>query len=422
MSLKTLTVFLFCCLYLHVAFAQKGEEIEVHFEGLKRTKASFLHGFLNPDPEILPTDEVLKGEVQKLKNIAGIGNAYYRIDSLDNVLRIVYIVEEVQTWLPIVNFGGIKGNVWFQLGYADINWRGKGQNLSFNYQNTDRRHGGQVYFRAPYFRSSPWGYSLSLSKLSSREPLYFNEGEVSYDYDNNSSSFSLIRNFGIHRSLEGGGTYFVEKYKKSKNQILENPPGPDNFKQPKWLSKWEYRENFLDYNYFYLKGLSWQLTLQNVYNTIDENWFHSLQFQGRQFFRWKKNGNLALRLRLAISTNNDSPFAPFVVDSHVNLRGSGNRIDRGTAQIILNVEHRQTIYHSRFWAAQVVGFTDIGAWRNPGGKLEDLINPDLTRQYIGGGFRLIYQKVYSAILRVDYGVDVFNTESRGLVIGLGQYF
>ena len=136
--------------------------------------------------------------------------------------------------------------------------------------------------------------------------------------------------------------------------------------------------------------------------------------------------NFAIRIRAGISTNNDSPFAPFVADSHVNLRGVGNRIDRGTAQVVVNAEYRRTIHFKertkRKWTVQLVGFVDMGTWRDPGGQLSDIFNPDQFRQFVGGGFRIINNKVVGAVLRVDYGIDVFNPDQRGLVIGLGQYF
>lgn len=129
-----------------------------------------------------------------------------------------------------------------------------------------------------------------------------------------------------------------------------------------------------------------------------------------------------MRLKLGISTNNETPFAPFVADSHVNLRGVGNRIDRGTAQAVLNTEYRHTLYERGEWGAQIVIFSDLGTWRNPGGSLKDLWNPDQFREFVGGGFRLSYQKIYGAVLRIDYGVDLFNRAQRGFVLGLGQYF
>lgn len=138
--------------------------------------------------------------------------------------------------------------------------------------------------------------------------------------------------------------------------------------------------------------------------------------------RPKKRINYAARLKLAISTNNDSPFAPFVADSHVNIRGIGNRIDRGTAQAVLNLEMRWTAFHRKYWSSQFVVFSDFGTWRNPGGRIEDLINQDNFREFVGAGLRINYQKVFGATFRIDYGFDVFNPNERGLVIGLGQYF
>ena len=106
----------------------------------------------------------------------------------------------------------------------------------------------------------------------------------------------------------------------------------------------------------------------------------------------------------------------------MNLRGSGNRIERGTAQAILNVEYRHTFLDFDNWAVQGVFFTDLGNWRTPGGQLDELLSKDELRQFVGGGFRVIYKRIYDAILRVDYGVDIFNTNQRGIVLGIGQYF
>ena len=420
--------FIICCLVIGMVSGLMAQENasrtidQLQFEGLKKTQSSFLLHFLKSLPGTSITEKSIQKDVQMLKNISGIGNASYSIDTTGKETKLIYQVEEVKTLLPIVNFGGIKGNLWFQVGFTDINWRGKGQSLSGYYQNNDRRHSGQIFYKIPWYRGKPWGFSASLTKWSSREPVFFPEGTVNYDYDNNSIALSVIRHFGFYRNLELGGTFFIEKYTKSELQFLDTPPGPATFRQPKYLSKLEYSENFLNYHLFYLKGYSWRLAMQNVYNTVDKDWFNTLQFQGRSFKRFGHRGNLAMRLRLAISTNNETPFAPFVVDSHVNLRGVGNRIDRGTGQVVFNAEYRQTVYNSSRWGGQLVAFSDIGTWRNPGGNFSDLYDSENFRHFIGGGFRIIYQKVFGAILRVDYGFDVFNKNQNGIVIGLGQYF
>ncbi len=394
----------------------------VKFEGLEKTQLAFVHENIQSKIGQDVDESTIAEDIQNLKNISGIGNATITIDTISNGLELVYHVEEVKTLLPIAKFGNLTNNVWLQVGFVDINWQGKGQTLSSYYQYNDNRHSGQIYYRNPNIRNTQWGYTASVTKWSSREPLYFPEGTVLYDYDNNSVALTGIRQFGLQHGLEFGGTYFIEKYSKSENQSLESTPGPVSFTQPKLLTKLEYQVNKLNYNTFYLTGHSWYTTVQNVYNTIDNTWFHSLQFQGKKYIKAGNKNNLALRLKLAISSNIDSPFAPFVADNHVNLRGVGNRIDRGTAQAVINVEYRRTLLDRKKWAVQAVAFTDLGTWRNPGGQLRDILNPDQFREFVGGGVRIIYKRVYDAVLRIDYGIDIFNKEQRGIVVGLGQYF
>ncbi len=394
----------------------------VAFKGLKRTQESYLLQFIHSNLSNSPKDSLLQADVQRLKNIAGIGNAFYRKDTTDRGVQIFFEIEEVKTLLPIFNFGGIEGNVWFQVGFSDINWQGKGQFLSAAYQNNDRRHSGNVYYKIPRINGTNWGFTASLNKWSSREPLFFPEGTVNYDYDNDGIGLSVIRHFNLNQNLEVGGTYFIENYTKSEFQFLENTPGPLGLRQPKWLTKILYTENYLNYHSFYLSGLTWQALLQEVYNTLDKTWFHSFQLQAKYYARFGEKGNLAARLRLGIATNNNTPFAPFVADSHTNIRGIGNRIDRGTAQAVLNAEYRHRVYENKKWGAQIVAFSDTGTWRNPGGQLKDLLDKEQFRQFVGGGFRIIYKKIYGAVLRVDYGIDIFNKDQRGAVIGFGQYF
>ncbi len=396
----------------------------IHFQGLEKTQENYLNQFVQSKVGAVSTDSLLQADIQRLKNIASIGNATYRIDTIDQTLKLVFQIEEIRTLLPILNFGGIKGNMWFQLGFSDINWKGNGSFLNATYQNNDSRHGGQLFYQVTRIKGSDWGFSIDVNKGASIEPLFFEEGTVNYNYDKIGIGLTTIKQIGLYQQLELGGNYFLEKYAKSTYQLLENTPGPDALREPKYLTKVVYKGNYLNYHFFYLKGFSWTVAMQDVYNTLDKAWFHSLQLQGKYFSRIGKKGNLATRLQLGIATNNDSPFAPFVIDSQVNLRGVGNRVDRGTAQIMFNAEYRYTLKETKKWGMQTIAFLDMGTWRNPGGTVSDLFGRNHFRQFIGGGFRIIYKKIHGAILRIDYGMDmdILNRNQGGLVIGLGQYF
>ena len=395
---------------------------KIEFDGLVKTKKSFLFSMLDSKiNQHIDLGEVEDG-LQALKNLPSVAFADYRLDTVDQNIFLTYLIEERKTALPIINFGGIEGNIWFSLGFIENNFRGNGDLLLAFYQNNNGLHSGQVFMRKPRINGSDWGYSFTLNKWSSEEPVFFSEGTVKYTYDNNGVSLSLLRNIGLNNLIEVGGTYFVESYNKLERQDFENAPGPDNFRLTKVLSKVLLKRNYLNYHFFYLTGYEAFLNYQNVYTAEQNLWFNSLQFQGRYFTRPSEKLNMAFRLKLAISTNEDSPFAPFVADSHVNIRGIGNRIDRGTAQVVLNVEARYTVLHRKYWSSQLVAFADNGTWRNPGGQLTDIFNSDAFRQFIGLGFRVNYQRVFGASIRVDYGIDIHDKSQRGFVIGLGQYF
>ncbi|WP_235293239.1 BamA/TamA family outer membrane protein [Portibacter lacus] len=407
--------FMLLCFFLGTNFC-----IGQRIEGLKKMDMDYIHLFTSFDDQEASTISELELDLQRIKNIPGIGRADLMFDSISQ--DYVFTIKEVTTLLPIVNFGGITDNYWYKLGLSDYNLFGQGKNVSIHYQNNNGRHSGQLYYRDPYLIGNRWGYSLDLNTWSSEEPLFFEEGIVNYDFNYKNIGGSVIRNFGIHRMLELGANYFVESYEKSERQPLEMPPGPVSLIQPKLLINTSYESNFVDYHFFFLSGSHWKATMQNVYNLDEKDLFHILQLQYKNYIKFGKIGNLAMRLRFALSTNNYSPFAPFVIDSYVNIRGVGNRIDRGTGQAIFNIEYRHTLLSRYPFGIQVVVFSDLGSWRNPGGELSELVDIESVRHFVGGGFRFVYQQIFGATFRIDYGVDIYDLSQRGFVIGLGQYF
>lgn len=424
---------------------------EVTFSGLKKTKSSYLYRFLETKKDSLVNPDVIARDVQVLKNLYSIADASTQLDTTAAGVHVDFKIQEALTLFPIVNFGGIKGNLWGQLGFTDVNFLGRGNQFTAYYLNNQRRHNAALYYRVPYWGRSKWGSSASFLRWATVEPTYFDEGTVIYNYNFTSAGLSVIYEIKNDHTIEFGANYFVEDYEKLAEQDIPNPPGPDKLTLPKMLLKTTHIKSMINYHFFYLSGWSNSTNIENVQNLTDGTWFHVLKNDFRYYKRVNKLGNLALRGRFGISTNISTPFAPFVVDSQINIRGVGNRRDRGTAVVTLNTEYRQTIFDitkgikktrrtdeqiAKGWdeyeveyfdkegkiAVQLVGFADIGGWRSPGGKLEELVSRDEFRFFVGAGLRVIYKNAYNAILRIDYGVDIFDGTQRGFVIGTGQYF
>ena len=127
-------------------------------------------------------------------------------------------------------------------------------------------------------------------------------------------------------------------------------------------------------------------------------------------------------MRFGLSSNDDTPFAPFALDNNLNLRGVGILVDRGTGSIVWNTEYRHTLYEKKWFVIQSNVFVDAGTWRNPGGSFNDFINRDNMKVYSGIGLRFINKKIFNAIFRIDYGHGLTKNGSKGFVFGIGQYF
>lgn len=447
-------IFLFLLLSVPFLLTAQSEDFtitEVTFSGLKKTKSSYLYRFLVTKKGEILDREVLARDVQILKNLYSVANASAKLDTTAAGVKVDFEIQEALTLFPIVNFGGIKGNLWGQLGFTDVNFLGRGNQFTAYYLNNDKRHNAALYYRVPYWGRSKWGSSASFLRWATVEPTYFEEGTVIYNYNFTSVGLSAIYEIKNDHFIEFGANFFTESYEKLAEQSIPNPPGPDNLTLPKLLFKTTHKISKINYHFFYLSGWDNTTYVENVQNITDGTWFHVLKNDLRYYKRVNKLGNIAMRARFGISTNISTPFAPFVLDSQTNIRGVGNRRDRGTAVLTINAEYRQTIfditkgsrktlrsaeqiaqgldkYEVKYFdregkiAVQIVGFTDIGGWRSPGGKLEELVSMDEARFFVGVGLRVIYKNAYNAILRVDYGIDVFDGKERGFVIGTGQYF
>ncbi|MEL7160357.1 MAG: BamA/TamA family outer membrane protein, partial [Bacteroidota bacterium] len=359
---------------------------------------------------------------QQLVNLPPFSRATWALDTTGGDTAVVWTLTEGRTVFPLLNFGGVRGNTFYQIGVNDLHFRGRGQQLTAFYQNNDGQHNYYLAFRNPHLRGSRWGYALETRRYAAIEPLYFPQA-VNYRYANLSTGGEGTYALDPNQHLSFGGSIFRETYQKLASEP-ETTPGPDNASLLKLLLKAGYRRDRINYHYERQAGTHHQTTAEYVRSFADRANFFIAWHDFRYYRLLGQRGNLAARLRTGISSNQDSPFAPFVLDSQVNIRGSGNRIDRGTAQLILNLEYRGTVWRDRRerFAVQLVGFSDLGTWRNPGGELADLWDEANLRHFVGGGLRLIYLRAFNAALRIDYGVEVRDTRARGVVVGFGQYF
>lgn len=398
----------------------------IAFEGLDRTAPSYVHRVLNTRVGDPADSARTARDVERLEGMEVIerASAMHRISDPGPRCTLVFSVVERPTRLPYVQIGGVSGNPWFQLGGIDTHWLGRGYHLG-TYYRYDDLHSVGVHQVLPDVLGGGWGLTYAIDRLATREPAYIGTSTVPYEVRRLSLEalvrYDLVpgRRTGRATALELGGGYLNERYTRVERR---QTVGPRDVRFDKYLLKGRLRHRRLEYLGPELRGFSSVTKLQTV-KTGDQPFDYWKVLEILRAYARPTNGiNWAVRLRLGLATNERSPFVPFVLDNYVNVRGSGNSVARGTAELTVNLEHRQILADLPWGAVQGVGFIDASGWR-PGGKgLASLLERENAVIFVGTGVRFHLFRPVPLILRFDYGINPQSPTEHGPVIGIGQYF
>lgn len=409
-------------LFVSNLFSQNNIVDDLKIQGNKRLKTSFIkHISALKSGEKLDS-LVIEQDIIRLKRLASVSHAYYQVfKSHDNKYNVFYNIEENFTLIPTLSLYTTNNNEFaYRIGINEYNLFGKNVGFGAFYQK-DIYDSYAINFRAPYLFSNTFGVAINYQDLTTQEPVFFDNSTADYKYNNNSIEVLGLCELNFKNRLELGFNYFVEDYKYKFGAT--NPNVPQALNVHKWLLKGIYEYNNLDYHYQYVSGFRNMFNFQYVTSTNKKLPDFFIGWNDFYYFgRVGRKGNWANRVRIGMSKNDKTPFAPFSVDNNVNIRGVGNTIDRGTGAIVFNTEYRYTLLEKNWLCVQGNAFVDSGTWRNPGGSLSDFSDSENIKVYSGFGFRFIHKKIFNAIFRIDYGFGLTQGETKGLVFGIGQYF
>ncbi len=405
-----------------VCYAQENRVADLKIRGNKKLKSSFIKKITKVEMGSALDSLLLEEDIRRLKRLPSVAHAYYQVfPSGANTYNVFYSVEENFTIIPQANVYTTNDEEFaFRVGAYEYNLLGR--NITFGgFFQRDIYNSYGINFRAPNLFGRRFGLALNHQNLTTEEPVFLSNATADYKYNNTSYEILGLYQIDFKNRIELGINYFTEDYQYLSGAT--DPAIPLDLNVKKLLYKFVYDYDNLDYYYQYVSGFKSILNFQYVTSrdvALPEfaiGWNDFLYFK-----RIGKKGNFANRLRLGISSNDDSPFAPFSVDNNLNIRGVGNTIDRGTGVIILNTEYRHTMYEKDWFILQSNAFIDAGSWRNPGGDFGDFGDTQNIRVYPGVGIRFISKKIYNATFRIDYGVGITKDATNGFVFGIGQYF
>lgn len=408
-------IFFMMLVFFNLVQAQE-KITEIRFEGLIRTKTSFLQQYLTSKIGESYDSATLQHDEQRLLNLGILAQVKTIIKRDRQGISILFSCIEMFNTLPVFTLGRTSETFWSRVGFQSLNFSGRGDKLFAYYQYYDR-HSIYLNYSTDRIENSKWGLTSSLIKWATIEPLNTSGGIVEFNYTNYTGYLSAVRYLSYRETLDGGIGIFSERF-ESRDILIDK--FPSIVQGDKLLSKIIFKSNHLNYNSFQVTGFYNQLNIEFIHALDEVRNFITVFNDFRYFKNIGNRLNWANRLRIGIATNDSNPFAPFVLDSYLNIRGVGNRVDRGTGSLVFNSEIRYTLFNRNKFAGQSVGFVDFGSWRKPGGDFRDFRKSQNMRVFSGLGVRLIYKKAFDTMLRIDYGYDY--DKNAGWIIGIGQYF
>jgi len=403
-------------------FAQDKNVTSITWKGTKRMNIKFMTEFIETKVN-QPLDSLkLKNDVASLTRLNGVANITFVVSkSADDNFDVTYTVIENWSILPnLTLWSTIVAPVAGRIGLFDYNFLGRNNTVGGFYQYNGVSSYG-FYFSAPFLFSANLGIESSFQELASIEPVFINDVSSQYQYESTGFELLGVYRLDYRKSVKFGANVFSEKYQYLSGATAADVP--QALEVDKLLLKSNYNFDNLLYDFYLVRGIRNNFFGQYVFSSTEfQNDFLIAWNDFSYFKRVGKTGNWATRLRLGISSNDKSPFSPFVIDNNLNVRGVGNIIDRGTGTVVFNTEYRTTIYEKKWFVLQGNAFVDSATLRTPGGSFNDLSKSENIRVYPGVGLRFIHKTIFNAIFRIDYGYGITKNASNGIVFGIGQYF
>lgn len=400
----------------------------ISFEGLTVTKESYLRDIISCKENARFDDKLFQDDIFLLRNLNlffEVGGSVKTSDSLDYDLS--FQIREASYLYPVFSISGFQDQLKLQIGANHINFLGRAQSFGALYQFYDR-HSISIFHTANRHSNGRTGHELAMAKYSTIEPLYFSDGSTSSDtvsafnFDNYSVSAGGHYWIGRYTNLGIGAAYMYEDYQQRDDAF--DLFGIKRFNFHKHQLRSHLQTNRVENLFERQKGWKARVYGEWIHTYVGDQApsFLKLQLSGSYYRLVGERGNLASLIRLGTASNAQSPFAPFVLDGFINVRGIGNRVERGTAEIIANVEYRHTFWVHKYVTFQSAMFADYGALRTAGQSYNTLFDGDYPNLFWGAGLRFNLNILYKTAIRVDYSVNPFDPSMHGLTFGFGQFF
>lgn len=400
--------------------------------GLNRSEESWLRDYLALDEISIGATSDLSILQKKIMTTDIFTSANVKLEEANQgVCKVKIFIEEKWTRIPVIRgvYGG--GTPLLILGGYETNAFGRLLAIGGEVRRYGNRPAGAfAFFKSPraWRGLGLWGGELWLDR---RRRLFYDESGEAFGYADSESFTTKIQllyplgKIGSHGALQAGFHFQVSRESPSSftrtadaTQTTKQsyPDGVLLNDQPGWSSVIGGIGAFDDVAIHGLNmdGLKGRVLLGVSNSTENSGGFAETEWFGYSLL--PKEINIATHAFLG-STTDRSLGGIYYLGGFDSIRGLPDGIHFGNKIAYANFEARVIVAKFKYAHIQPAFFIDTGAaWidgNDPGAGRETSV---------GSGVRISIPQVYRLILRIDYGVSIGTTKSRGVSIGLNQFF
>lgn len=377
----------------------------IRIDGLKRTNENYLKRFISHAKGKSFDSLLIYEEERRLRTLSSVLDVNAELIAVDSMTVLKYHINERWTLLPVGDFGASNDNLWIGAGIMETNFLGRGIYF-YGYLQYKTPFAAHLILRDPYFLGSRFGYEF---QYKNSEVLERNNYTFSDKYKLHELSFGGKYELAFEKDIFIG----LAKREESNYNTSELIDRKTSFRY-----FFGVHLQHLDFKHFMIDGWQNRFHISLINPSSDHE--NSLNVYNEfQFFKLEGKTNIATRLLIGLSTEENTLYQPFIVDSYTNFRGSGYRYLRGNQILSSNIECRYTVFENMRAGIQILAFSDIG-WI--GYRINENYEEQKGLLFAGPGTRLNIKKIHNAVLSIDFGVSLLTPHNNGWVIGWGQYF
>lgn len=394
---------------------------DVTFSGSFRIKEWILLNELEmkPGAEFSPAEWKL--DRKRLASLAVFSEVATDTISTADGITVAYNLKEQWTLIPRLNIGGEIDNIDIDIGLSDKDFLGLYVEPGVMYSHFENRSSYYAWLNCPRAVGTRYALSLSVSETHSREPADIRDEVERYHYDVKKTSVGakISRRFTEKFSCGIGLSLHDERYRI---EPYYAPPRtlPEIRDQKRIRPTGHMTFGRVYYDRFFSDGQSLTIGGDLIAFDLDDYRFKYWLFytQMRNYVDIDKRWNICNRLFFGTSKIDDV-FPTWAITGFSNVRGTEDRVSRGSKIWYSNNEVRLKVYEDKWFHGQLTAFVDFGdAWEEKR-SLKDIVSESYMT--CGLGLRLGHFRFYNAIGRVDFAYNA-NTGTWTTYISAGQFF